>query len=279
MKLKYWLYEKYGFLNRYLIKPVELLWWSQQDRAQVFPNFMCVAAQKCGTTWLWENLQHHPDIYLPDNRYLHYWNHHFNRPLGHYAQHFSMGRTQQKGEVMPDYGLMEERRIRFIHRLLPELKLIFMLRNPIDRAWSHARMALVQREQRSFSSIPKADFIQHFRSELSQTKGDYLTMLKKWQAQFPKEAIFIGYFEELSEAPEQLLNRLFSFLKIRPIDDFSDFPIREKINLGAKHPIPDELKVVLEEMYRDHIEELYQELGAPVQSWRILKKQLGQRSA
>jgi len=107
------------------------------------PDFICIGAQKAGTAWLYENLRVHPDIYMSKKKELHFFDINFYRSLGFYSSWFEEGADKMKGEITPAYSNLPKRRIVFIRKIMPNLKLILILRNPIDRAWSAARMGLI----------------------------------------------------------------------------------------------------------------------------------------
>lgn len=108
------------------------------------PDFLGIGAQKAGTTWLHENLCHHPDLYLPEPKELHYFDWGFHRSLRHYSDIFKRGCNRVKGEITPGYSIIPVERMRFIRTIMPDVRLIFLMRNPIDRAWSQALMNLVK---------------------------------------------------------------------------------------------------------------------------------------
>ena len=88
-------------------------------RRSWLPDFFCIGAMKAGTTWLYENLRCHPDIYLPDRKEDYFFSYEFyNQSLRHYSRRFAQGAGRVKGEVTPGYGILGIDRIRFIFRLL-----------------------------------------------------------------------------------------------------------------------------------------------------------------
>ena len=112
-------------------------------RALSLPHFLGIGAVKAGTTWLYRNLRCHPELYLPHPKEVHYFDQRFDRGLRFYAGKFEDGRARVRGEITPAYSALPPDRIRFIRSVMPDLKLIFLMRNPVDRAWSHALMDLV----------------------------------------------------------------------------------------------------------------------------------------
>ena len=117
-------------------------------RVAHLPDFLGIGAQKAGTTWLHENLRCHPELYLPDAKELHYFDWDFHQSLRSYAEHFRDGADRVKGEITPGYSILSSIRIALIKDLMPDLRLLFLVRNPISRAWSQALMNLVGRTNR-----------------------------------------------------------------------------------------------------------------------------------
>lgn len=231
------------------------------------PNFLCIGAQKAGTTWLYENLKCHPEIFIPDKRDLHYFDYNFYRPLSFYLNNFKDQENKVRGEVMPGYGLLNTDRIGFVYSIIPNLKLIYLLRNPIERAWSHAIMRFTKFQGRSLSDISNTEFIAHFNSELSLKKGNYLKIIENWEKFFPEKSISFFFYDDIIEKPEVLLNEIFRFLGATAITNFEAFKIKNVINAGVKAKIPDECLSHLKVLYKDDIYQMRQRFGMPVERW------------
>ena len=112
----------------------------------MLPNFLVVGAQKAGTTSLHHYLRVHPDIYLPAQKETKFFVHEkfYEKGAGFYeAKYFSERNVESAvGEVDPDYMYCEEALRRIARHLdLNSLRLIFVLRNPVDRAFSHYLMS------------------------------------------------------------------------------------------------------------------------------------------
>ncbi len=242
------------------------------DRNQ-FPDFLGLGAQKAGSTWLYENLKCHPELFLPAERELHYFDQHFNRPLREYYQHFKNHSTLVKGEVMPGYGIIPKWKIDWIRRVQPDMKLILIVRDPIDRAWSHARMSYGTLHHRDLSTVSAKEFIHHFKHPLSVKKGNYLKILANWHRYFSADSICILFYDDLFEQGEKLLNQVFVFLAVSPIQNFADFKLQLKINTGPAYEMPTECRLFLKKFYRQDIFSLRDKLGPKVDVW--IKKYYG----
>ncbi len=243
----------------------------------VLPDFLCIGAQKAGTTWLHENLKMHPEIFLPARKELHYFDWQYSRPISFYAKNFEGVAGKVIGDVTPGYGVIPTDRIEFIRSVMPGVKLLMLLRNPVDRAWSHAVMGLAFSQGRQVHEIGTEDFIAHFASQRSLALGMYTQLLARWETCFPRERFLVGFFEEISAAPRQLLTRVFEFLGVAANVDWNSFPVAQVIRpfdgagMAAAEPapeMPDACRKFLQDLYRDEIERLITRFGAPVRGWR-----------
>lgn len=100
------------------------------------PHFLGVGTQKGGTTTLYQLLKKHPEIYLPDNKEIHFFTKHFERGEAWYREQFEASPAGQlRGEITPYYlfhAAVPER----IHALRSDMKIIALLRNPVERTLS-----------------------------------------------------------------------------------------------------------------------------------------------
>src|SRR6266404_7759450 len=135
------------------------------------PDFLCVGAHKGGTTWLYQQLDSHPDFWMPPLKELHYFdqlsriqrssssrcrderdlrflesmNSLSAKPymdLEHYARLFEPKGPLLSGDISPNYSTLSNEVIRRIVEYFPSLKVIFLARDPVERMWSHLFMAV-----------------------------------------------------------------------------------------------------------------------------------------
>ena len=111
--------------------------WSKRWRC--LPDYLLIGAQKCGTTSLYNYLVSHPEVRRCLRKEVGYFDQHFDRGLAWYLAHFPMksfvGFQQVTGEATPDYYYSPQAPQR-AHLVMPQAKLIILLRNPVDRAHS-----------------------------------------------------------------------------------------------------------------------------------------------
>lgn len=232
------------------------------------PDFLGIGAQKAGTTWLHANLSRHPDLFLAEPKEVHYFNKSYHRRLAHYARHFEPGRGKVVGEITPAYQLLSPRRIRLIRGICPDLRLIFLMRNPIDRAWSHAMMDLVKTRGRRVEEVPDREFVDHFRSQPSLRRGTYSTAIDRWTTVFGDDRLLIRTYEDISNHPRKLLGDVFDHLGVARDVDWARFPIGEVVFEGLKHGIPERHFRLLSELYGGEIRVLADRFGDAVACWR-----------
>ena len=194
------------------------------------PNFLGIGAQKASTSWLYENLRCHPELYLPESKELHYFDWNFFQSLRFYSAEFEPGCHKVKGEITPGYSTLSLGRIRLIRALMPDVRLIFLMRNPIDRAFSQALMNLVNLPNREFKEVDESEFYSHFTAKRSVKRGNYLTILDNWLSVFPHAQLYVGSFEDIANCPQKLLGEVFAHIGVSQEVDWSSFPYRRVIN-------------------------------------------------
>jgi len=190
---------------------------SKPPKELTLPDFLGIGAQKSATSWLHQQLIKHPEIYLPEQKEIHYFDKHPSASLAWYSYHFKEGVSKIKGEITPGYAILPLKKIKLIKKIMPNAKLIYLLRNPIDRAWSHALMDLVRRKNRRFEEISKSEFYAHFKSKNnSMVRGDYLTCINNWLSVFPKNQLYIGFFDEIISQPKKILKEILKHIDVSP---------------------------------------------------------------
>jgi hypothetical protein len=233
------------------------------------PHFLGIGAQKAGSTWLYENLRCHPDVFLPDTKDLKYFSRNFHESLRGYSRNFAASNGRVVGDICTSYSILPQERIRFIRRVMPDARILVVLRNPIERAWSFANMQLVRDSGRRLQDVSDSEFISHFRKEGSRGHGDYRSLLERWFYEFPEDQVWIGFFDEIAEQPRVFLTNVFDFLGVRTEVNWESFPYQSVVNAGPKAPIPDRLRDLLEEMYGPTLDWLRKRFGDQVQRWTI----------
>jgi hypothetical protein len=191
------------------------------------PNFLVIGAQRAGTSLLHQILLAHPEVYVPvERKEVHYFDRYFERGVEWYRSYFpdgdAAGRYRAIGEITPDYLATEEAPAR-IHALLPECRLVAILRNPVDRVYSwyqHARRS--RNERRELARFLKEE-------EAALRAGLYHRHLQSYLALFARDALLVVVYEELLHDPGRELGRLTRFLGVDMIWPDPAALLRERV--------------------------------------------------
>jgi len=225
--------------------------------------FLGIGAQKAGTTWLYQSLQLHPRLGFSAKKEVHFWDQHRDRGIEWYRKQFSEDDDRLHGDITPAYAMLEPEVIREIRQEFPSLRLIYILRNPIERAWSHAKMDL-RRRGLPLDDAPDSYFRQHFRHKHSLTMGDAEGCLRRWRGVFSAEQLLTLRFEDLCHQPRGLLRHCCDHLGIDDIYQDQTLPSPCNISPGPLLPLLFEDLLTL---YRESIVSLSAYLGEDLSEW------------
>lgn len=232
-------------------------------------HFLGIGAQKAGTTWLYRLLGGHPDISFPAGKELHFWDRCPNGEVSDYLARFPVcGAEKRQGEITPAYALLEVDSIRKIHAANPDIRLFFVLRNPIERAWSSALMAL-QRAEMQADEASNQWFLDHFRSHGSLARGDYEATLRRWHTVFAAEQLLVMRFEHISREPLGLLQRCAAHLDVAP-GWFASVPgneLKKRVFAGSGEKLEPQLRAELQALYAPRIVSLQRYLQCDLSEW------------
>lgn len=205
------------------------------------PTFLILGAQKAGTNSLREALARHPDIGIAPGE-PHYFDLHHARGPAWYRGLFAPSRGQAaRGESSP-YYLFHPAAPERARRFDPELRLLVVLRDPVERLISHYRHAVslgleslplaaalraeaarLNGEEERLRRDPAARSFAH-QHHSYRARGLYLDQLRRWRACFPRERLFVLEAGELQREPRRWLNRCASFLGLGPYEFEEPYP-------------------------------------------------------
>lgn len=204
------------------------------------PSFVIAGAPRAGTTWLYRNLDRHPQLFLtPNKEPRHYavreaeqlaftgpgddrWLSHLVQDRGEYEALFSgTGVEQLRGEASSDYlyrsGTASER----LQEEAPSVRLLFILRDPARRAYSN----WLQHVQHGREPLSFGDALDAEEERIAQgwawwwhyaQRGYYAEQLEPFLEAFPRDQILILLHDDLRRDPQGLLERVAAFLEIDP---------------------------------------------------------------
>jgi hypothetical protein len=216
------------------------------------PNFLIIGAMKSGTTALYYYLEQHPEIYMSPVKEPNFFSSQEQENaadavtnIGTYQDLFRGGSGKKAlGEASHSY-LYEPRAAADIKRYVPEAKLIAILRNPIDRAYSHF-LHMVRTGMEPLDDFAQALREEEVRIHKERTFQDYIgrglyyNQLKRYFETFPREQVRVYLYEDLSGAPLSTVQDAFRFLEVD--DSFvPDVSLRRNVSGQPKYKTLDGL--------------------------------------
>lgn len=186
----------------------------------MLPNFLIIGSQKAGTSSIYEILKKHPQIYMSPIKEINFFtnNKRFKYGIRYYEKFFQDAPLNKKavGEATPGY-ICHPDVPKKIRRYLPNIKLILIVRNPIDRAYSqywHNRRVLS--EELTFNETIKIalndTYLPGKRGYFS--RGIYIKFINAYLAYFDLNQILVMVFDELRDNPKIFFKKIFNFLGV-----------------------------------------------------------------
>lgn len=234
--------------------------WLQTLR---YPDFICIGAQKSATTWLYEQLRTHPDVWVPPHKEFQYFiSHHppqqnnkagsktidslavqkrhkaiinqirktLNREkkptLSRLRETYCLslialrdetdewyGRIFQAaprgsvcGELSTTYALLPDAGVAHMVGLNPQVKIIFLMRDPIERSWSALRMQQRKGKTGAIESIIRQPIFMGF--------SDYVATIERYRRFVSPENMLLAYYEDVIDRPRELMEQICGFLGV-----------------------------------------------------------------
>lgn len=263
---------------------------------RLLPNFIVIGTQKGGTTSLYNYLIQHPCIASAFAKEVHFFDNHtrahnFGKGMAWYRSHFeySLHKSYNKivhqqdlitGEASPDY-IFDLHAPQRISSAVPGVKLIVLLRNPVDRAYSHylhnVRAAYdVGRETLSFEEAIAAEesrllgerekmlqqesyFSYNYMHYSYLARGIYTDQLKTWFNLFPREQVLVLKSEDFFAAPNIIFKQVLEFMNL-PAWELTKYKSYNSREEGTAR-ISSATRERLVDYFKQHNQELSQLLG------------------
>lgn len=247
------------------------------------PDFLILGTQRGGTTSLFNYLNAHPQIQLPIIKEIHYFDLQSEKSPNWYFAHFPIRYPYTDiitGEASP-YYLFHPDVPKRVANLLPDVRPIVFLREPIARAYSHYQYNYkLGIEQRSFENAVHDEIqliesgkrisiedIDHHRHFSYISRGLYLEQLNHWLNYFPREKMYISLSEEFFDNPQVVVKDLFAFLNVEILELSQSLFVPYNHN-SYRIEVADELRQYLKKIYSPFNEQLAAQLDLDLRLWQ-----------
>lgn len=238
------------------------------------PSFLGIGAMKGGTTWIWHQLAAHPQIKLPLPKEQHYFDDLLIKPQ-EYMKAFDFPKKFLVGEYTPGY-ICAPHAPALVKDFCPNVKLLVIIRNPVDRAFSHWKVARFT--ERPKGKIPEdISFIKAFRGnwprqttyQTIKNRGLYANQLELWYEYFPKRQIRLMFYDDLKQDSAHFLHGLYRWLGVEPSFLPHNYKKWRNENFSGTNPVfrkRDRQEVL--DFYLPSIEKLEKLTGRNLSSWK-----------
>ena len=170
------------------------------------------------------------------------------------------------GEITPAYSLLDEKDIKHMHELLPGVKLIYILRNPIDRAWSDYKFTCKKKLNKS-STLNPQEILRFMKSDGQTLRSNYLKTIDLYSKVFTNNQILICFYDAIINQPESLIKNILNHICGKNKISIKHINFSEKVNSGLKIDMPEEIHNYLKIVYHDQIKELSEKYGGYFNYW------------
>jgi hypothetical protein len=185
------------------------------------PNFLIVGAMRSGTTWLSRCLGEHQDVFMAKRKELHFFDSNHERGLEWYQQQFrSANGALAVGEATARY-MCDPLSLERIARLLPDVRLIAILRDPSDRAYSHYWL----NRARGWESVPFEEALEREPERILRSREDYFryayvergrygAQVKRLRERFGPSRVHVMLLDDFQGDPAGEFSRVCGFLGV-----------------------------------------------------------------
>jgi hypothetical protein len=261
------------------------------------PDFLCIGAHKAGTTWLYQQLDSHPDFWMPPVKELHYFDQlsrvqRAGRPrcrderdllflerlkslsaepgieLENYGRLFEPKESLLSGDISPNYSTLSNEVIRQVVGYFPNLKIIFLARDPVDRVWSHLSMEVHYRQIEPFDVTDIKEVNRNLLRRGMLLRSYPSAVVARWKRYVHREQFHVYFFDDLQSNPIELRRSILCFLGADPdkpssrlAADYNSWTRMEKL------PLTNKVRSHLAKFFKVELKTCAARLGGPARDW------------
>jgi Sulfotransferase family len=264
------------------------------------PDFLCIGAQKGGTTWLYHQLNLHPDFWMPPVKELHYFDQisfsqHPDRSWWQkitrrdqrdeafmagmealcstpfiererYGQLFAPKEELLSGDITPRYSTLSEEMIALVMDHFPQLKIVFIARDPVERAWSALCLGVKGGGLSRFDVSDRNVVTRHLLHPDIVLRSFPSMTVARWRRHVPAEQLRVYFFDDLQSRPAALRAEIIEFLGGNPAKAKGD--ASAKINEDrSKLRLSTEMRSHIAQFFARELKTCARELGGAAQEW------------
>ncbi|MGE5208943.1 MAG: sulfotransferase [Alphaproteobacteria bacterium] len=267
------------------------------DTGQACPDFLCVGAQKAGTSWLYRQLEPHPDFWMPPVKELHYLDS-LNRTKRHrpprsnderdvsflesikdlsmrshidlesYGRLFCYKGPLLSGDISPAYSTLNDEIVERVVDHFPDIKVVFMARDPVERAWSQLSMGVRLGMINRFDATDPEEVIRNLLNPGVLTRSHPSKVVARWRRYVDPENFRVYFFDDLKENPAALRRSIVHFLGGDPEKPSGQLNPNENNDAGRdKLRLTARVRERVARFFEQELKACAMELGGRARSW------------
>jgi hypothetical protein len=261
------------------------------------PDFLCIGAHKAGSTWLYQQLDSHPDFWMPPVKELHYFDQlsrvqRAARPrctderdlrflerlrslsaepgidLENYGRLFEPKASLRSGDISPNYSTLSNKVIRQVVGYFQNLKVLFLARDPVERVWSHLSMEVHYRQIEPFD-VTNIDEVNRNLLRRGMLLRSYPSaVVARWKRYVHPEQFRVYFFDDLQSNPAELRRSILCFLGADPDKTSSRLTANHNSwTRMEKLPLTNKVRSHLAKFFKNELKTCAARLGGPARDW------------
>jgi len=261
------------------------------------PDFLCIGAHKAGSTWLYQQLDSHPDFWMPPVKELHYFDQ-LSRvqraadprcrderdvqflerlkslsvkttiDIENYGRLFEPKASLLSGDISPNYSTLSNEVIGQVVEYFPNLKVIFLARDPVERVWSHLSMEVHYRQIEPFDATDIDEVNRNLLRRGMLLRSYPSAVVARWRRYVRPEKFCVCFFDDLQSNPAELRRSILRFLNAnadkagsRLAADYNSWATMEKL------PLTNKIRSHLAKFFENELKTCAARLGGPAKDW------------
>ncbi|WP_404362237.1 sulfotransferase family protein [Marinobacter sp.] len=187
------------------------------------PNFIVIGAARSGTTSLFQYLDPHPEVFMSQVKELNFFSNekYWNKGFKWYESQFAGAdqRTQAIGEASTSYtkAPFTQDVVKRIHDYKPDMKLIYVVRDPIDRYISH----YMKRVQTGIETRTFDQTLENLENEACAWQGRYHYQIQNYLERFPRDQLLVISMASMKTSPKLVMEDVYNFLGLQTLGTIS----------------------------------------------------------
>jgi hypothetical protein len=172
------------------------------------------------------------------------------------------------GQIEPTYATLPKETITALAGVAPDVRLFFLMRDPIDRAWSTVTKQLARFHDRPLETFSDERVIDKIERQ-GIPMSSYLDHIERWESVFPSERFAFGFYEEVLADPAGLVDRMSVHVGAGPHPSLDADALRRRVNdtLAFRSPIPARFERRLAEGLVEPTRRLAERFAGPAVGW------------